>query len=107
MIVFPEAFISGYPNWIWLIPNSKGAELNKLYVELMNSAISVPDINTDKLGKAAKQAGINVAIGMHERNIEKSGTSLYNSILFINDRGDILGKHRKLIPTGGERLIWA
>jgi len=107
LIVFPEAFISGYPDWIWLIPNSKGAELNKLYVELMNSAISVPDINTDKLCKTAKEAGINVAIGMHERNTEKSGASLYNSILFINDRGDILGKHRKLIPTGGERLIWA
>lgn len=107
LIVFPEAFIPGYPDWIWLIPNSKGAELNKLYVELMNNAISVPDIHTDKLRKAAKDAGINVAIGIHERNTEKSGTSLYNTILFINDRGDILGKHRKLIPTGGERLIWA
>lgn len=107
VIVFPEAFISGYPDWVWLIPNSKGAELNELYIQLVENAVSIPDNATDKLCKAAKSAGINVVMGMHERNTEKSNASLYNSLLFINDDGSILGKHRKLIPTGGERLIWA
>lgn len=107
LIVFPEAFISGYPDWVWLIPNSKGAELNELYVKLVENAISVPDNSTSKLCEAAKQAAISVVIGMHERNSETSGTSLFNSLLFINDEGIIAGKHRKLIPTGGERLIWA
>jgi len=107
LIVFPEAFISGYPDWVWLIPNSKGAILNELYVELVNNAVSIPDDSTDKLCEAAKLAGINVVIGMHERNSETSNASLYNSLLFINEDGSILGKHRKLIPTGGERLIWA
>lgn len=107
LIVFPEAFISGYPDWVWLIPNSKGAELNELYVKLVENAVSIPDNATDKLCKAAKEAGINVVMGMHERNSETSNSSLYNSLLFINDEGEILGKHRKLIPTGGERLVWA
>ncbi|MTI89444.1 MAG: carbon-nitrogen hydrolase family protein [Balneolaceae bacterium] len=107
VIVFPEAFISGYPDWVWLIPNSKGAELNELYVKLVDNAVSIPDNATDKLCKAAKSASINVVMGMHERNTEKSNASLYNSLLFISDEGTILGKHRKLIPTGGERLIWA
>lgn len=107
MVVFPEAFISGYPDWIWLIPNSKGAVLNELYLELVENSISVTDQYTDKLCKAAKQAGVFVAIGIHERNSEASGSSLYNTLLFINEKGEIAGKHRKLIPTGGERLIWA
>ena len=107
LIVFPEAFISGYPDWVWLIPNSKGADLNELYIKLVENAVSVPDDSTDKLCKAAKAANINVIIGMHERNSETSSASLYNSLLYINDQGKIIGKHRKLIPTGGERLIWA
>ena len=107
LIVFPEAFISGYPDWVWLIPNSKGAELNELYVKLVDNAISIPDDSTKKLCNVAKQAEVNVVIGMHERNSETSGTSLFNSLLFINQEGVITGKHRKLIPTGGERLIWA
>lgn len=106
LIVFPEAFISGYPDWVWLIPNSKGTALNDLYVKLVENAISVPEESTDKLCKAAKDANINVVMGMHERNVEKSGSSLFNSLLFIDETGNIIGKHRKLIPTGGERLIW-
>ena len=107
LIVFPEAYISGYPDWVWLIPNSKGTDLNELYLKLVENAVSVPDDSTIKLCKAAKTAGINVVIGMHERNTETSNASLFNSLLFINDKGSILGKHRKLIPTGGERLIWS
>ena len=107
LIVFPEAFISGYPDWIWLIPNNKGAELNDLYIKLVENAVSVPDNSTEKLCRAAKTAGVNVVMGVHERNTEKSNSSLYNTLLFINDKGSIIGKHRKLIPTGGERLIWA
>jgi nitrilase len=107
LIVFPEAFISGYPDWVWLIPNSKGADLNELYLKLVENAVSVPDNTTIKLCKAAKKANINVVIGMHERNSETSSASLFNSLLFIDDKGNILGKHRKLIPTGGERLIWS
>ncbi len=107
LIVFPEAFISGYPDWVWVIPNSKGADLNKLYVQLVENAVSVPDDSTAKLCKAAKEANINVVMGMHEKNTETSGASLYNALLFISDQGEIIGKHRKLIPTGGERLIWA
>lgn len=106
LIVFPEAFIPGYPDWVWLIPNSKGADLNKLFVELVENSVSVPDNSTDLLCKAAKENSINVVIGMNERNTESSNSSIFNSMLFIDDQGNIIGKHRKLMPTGGERLIW-
>jgi len=68
--------------------------------------VSVPDEATAKLCKVAKQAGVNVIMGMHERNTETSNASLFNSLLFIDNHGEIIGKHRKLIPTGGEPLIW-
>lgn len=107
LIVFPEAFIPGYPDWVWVVPNSKSKILNDLYAELVKNSVTIPDKSTDKLCKAAKEAKINVIIGMNERNGESSNSSLYNTILFIDENGKIGGKHRKLIPTGGERLIWA
>jgi nitrilase len=107
LVVFPEAFIPGYPDWVWVIPNHKNVELNKLYSELVQNAISIPDESTDLLCAAAKKAKIHVVMGINERNNEASNASLYNTLLFINDQGNLIGKHRKLIPTGGERLVWA
>jgi len=106
LILFPEAFIPGYPDWVWVLKNSQGAELNALYVELLNNAVSVPDDSTQKLCKAAKESGIYVGIGINERNSEGSDASLINSLLIINDKGEIETTHRKLIPTGGERTVW-
>ncbi len=106
LIVFPEAFLCGYPDWTWLIPNSRKAELDELYEVLLAQSVSVPDQATGRICQAAREAGINVVVGINERNAEKSGASLYNSLLFIDADGNILGTHRKLIPTGGERLIW-
>ena len=107
LVVFPEAFIPGYPDWVWLVPGSNGKELNELYVELVANAVSIPDSATGKLCETAGKANIMVAVGIHERNTESSQGSLYNSLLFIDHIGNIMGVHRKLIPTGAERLIWA
>lgn len=107
LIVFPEVFIAGYPDWVWVVPNGKKAILDELYCELLENAINVPDETTNSLCKAAKDAKIHVVIGMHERNSEASNASIFNTMLFIDSEGKIMGKHRKLIPTGGERLVWA
>ncbi len=107
LVVFPEAFIAGYPDWIWVVPNGKAAMLNELYAELLENSLTIPSAATKKLCQAAKSAKIHVAIGIHERNTEASNASIYNTLLFIDDRGKIMGKHRKLVPTGGERLVWA
>lgn len=106
LAVFPEVFISGYPDWVWTVPNSNGAILNELYSLLLETAVSIPDSSTQKLCRAAKSANINVVMGVHERNREASNSSLYNTLLYISSEGEIIGTHRKLIPTGGERLVW-
>jgi nitrilase len=107
VIAFPEAFIPAYPDWAWAVPAGEGGILADLYATLLDQAVTIPSVTTDALGRAAKQAVAYVVIGINERNVEGSGGSLYNTLLYIGPDGRILGKHRKLIPTGGERLIWA
>ena len=107
LIVFPEAFIPSYPEWVWAIPSGEQGLLNELYAELLTNAVTIPSDATDRLCRAAKLANAYVVMGMSERNVEASGASLYNTMLYIDAQGEILGKHRKLVPTGGERLVWA
>jgi nitrilase len=107
LVVFPEAFVSGYPDWVWTVPPARKALINELYKELLENAVTIPDQSTQRMCKAAKQAGVYLAVGVNERNSEASNSSLFNTLLYIGPDGNILGKHRKLIPTGGERLMWA
>ena len=107
LVVFPEAFLPTYPFWIWFVPAGKTPVLRELYAELLDNSVTVPSDATDRLGEAARSAGVYVAMGINEINAEASGTTLYNSILYFDSDGQILGKHRKLVPTAGERLVHA
>ena len=95
----PEAFLPGYPYWaIMLAPT----EINEFNNKLFNEAVEIGGRETDVLAKAAKDAGCGVVMGMHERD----GGTLYNTLLFIDEHGEIIGRHRKLVPTSHERMIW-
>ncbi len=107
LVVFPESFLSGYPDWTWVVPGAQGALLAELYTRLVDNAVRVGDAATQELCAVAQRNGIHVVMGMHERNAEASDASLYNTLLFIDDHGKILGKRRKLVPTGAERMIHA
>lgn len=107
LAVFPEGFIPTYPLWTWFIPPYKTAELRELYSELLENAVAVPSRETAQLCQAAAAAGVSVVMGVNERNAEASGTSLYNTLLFIGSDGRLLGKHRKLVPTVAERIVHA
>jgi nitrilase len=107
LVVFPEAFVPGYPLWVWSIAAGRTQELRALYAGLLDQAVTVPSPAVDRLCDAARTAGAYVAIGINERNAEASGSSLYNSLLFIGAEGQVLGVHRKLVPTAGERLVHA
>jgi len=107
LAVFPEAFVPGYPLWAWFIPAGHTHPLRDLYAELLANAVAVPSEATERLCDAAREAGVVVAIGINEVNSEASATTIYNTLLYIGANGTLLGKHRKVMPTGGERLVWA
>ena len=99
LVVFPETFLPGYPYWIWTHTPRDGAPL---FFELFANSIVVGSTQTDRLGAAARQAGVYVAVGVSERD----GGTLYNTLLYFDNQGDIVGRHRKLQPTNAERIIW-
>jgi nitrilase len=102
LVAFGEAFIPGYPDWVWRCkPWSEGRDW---YSRLLDNAVVVPSAATEALGAAARRARSYVAIGVNER-VPHGGT-LYNTYLYFSPDGALLGKHRKLMPTGGERLVW-
>lgn len=107
LVLFPETFVPAYPDWVWSVPPGDDGTLNDLYAEYLENSVEIPGPTVQRLCRAAKEARVHVAIGVSERNVEASGTSLYNTLLYIDGHGRVMGKHRKLVPTGGERLVWA
>jgi len=100
LVVFPESFVPGYPDWVWRHQPWRDAEW---YARFQDEAVDTTGPHLDKVRAAAEAAGVWVALGITERG--DSG-SLYNSVVYIDRAGEIAGLHRKLIPTGPERLVW-
>ena len=103
MVAFPEVFISAYPYWNWIMNPVQGS---KWFKQLYLSSITYDGPEMQKICKVAQECNINVVIGINERDIRKTGT-LYNTSVIISDHGEILGRHRKLVPTWAEKLTWA
>ncbi|MDX1740088.1 MAG: carbon-nitrogen hydrolase family protein [Rhodothermales bacterium] len=107
LVVFPEAFLPCYPLWVWFVPPGHTHPLRELYSVLHANSVTIPGPRIDRIRQAAAESGVTVAIGVNERNSESSDSTLYNTLVFIGSDGELLGRHRKLIPTAGERLVWA
>lgn len=101
LIVFPEAFLPGFP--YWSMNMNKGPEWSGIWAEYLRHSIEVPGEEVDTLCQAAKRADACVVIGINERDTKYEGR-MYNSILFISHRGEVMGVHRKINPTIGELL---
>jgi len=104
LAVFPEAFISVYPKGLdfGCRLGMRSAEGREDFRRYWASAVEVPGPYTDILGAAARENKIHLVIGV----IERDGGTLYCTALFFSPEGKLLGKHRKLMPTAMERLIW-
>jgi nitrilase len=107
LIVFPEAYLPGYPTWIWrLRPGGDMALGNQLHAELRNNAVDVAAGGLDPICEAAAQRGVVVVMGLNEVDSEFSGSTLFNTVVVIGSDGTILNRHRKLMPTNPERMVW-
>ncbi len=106
LIIFPELFIPTYINaavWGRGLASFGTANAKRAWLRLWQNSVEIPSHTTDRLSKTARDANAVVAIGLHER--ESKSRSLYNTLLFLNSDGTLLGKHRKLMPTNHERMV--
>jgi nitrilase len=99
LVVFPEAFVPGYPDWVWR--TTPWAD-NEWYARFADQSVEISSPACDALGAIAADTDTYLVIGANERD----GGTIYNTLLYFAPDGALLGKHRKLIPTGGERLVW-
>lgn len=101
LIAFPEVFVAGYPYWNWIMTPVQGS---KWYEELYKNSVAVTDPCMNSLYAAAKEYKMNIVIGINERG--ESYGEIYNTNLIIDHNGNVIGKHRKLVPTWAEKLTW-
>ena len=104
LVVFPEAFVGGYPKGLDFgarlgLRTDEGREDFRRYFE---SAIELHGPQSELLGEAARSAGVHLVVGV----IERDGGTLYCTALMYSPEGSLLGKHRKLMPTALERIVW-
>ena len=108
LVLFPEAFIPAYPRGLsfGMVVGSRTLEGRRIWQMVWESAVEIPSAATEALGKVVRETGVHLAMGVIERDGQFSGGTLYCTLLYFGPDGQIDGKHRKLKPTGAERLIW-
>jgi len=104
LVLFPEAFLSGYPRGLdfGAVVGSRSDQGREDFRRYWDSSVDVPGPTVDELGQAAGENHIYLVIGV----VERDGGTLYCSVLFFAPDGNLIGKHRKIMPTGSERLVW-
>jgi nitrilase len=104
LVVFPEVFISGYPRGFTfgVTIGNRTSEGREEYLRYWNGAIEVPGPASTRLSAIARENGVHLVVGVTER----AGGTLYCTVVFFGPDGTFMGKHRKLMPTALERVIW-
>ena len=103
LVAFPEAFVPGYPDWVWRT-RPWDADATALYARLYDQAVVAGSPAAEVLAETAGRLGIWLSVGVDERDGQDS--TIYNTLLHFAPDGSLAARHRKLMPTGGERLVW-
>jgi nitrilase len=104
LVVFPEASVGGYPKGLTFGARmgSRTPEGREEFRRYFDAAVEVPGPDTTVIGNAAREHGVHLIVGV----VERAGSTLYCTALFFGPDGSLLAKHRKLMPTAMERLVW-
>ena len=107
-VLFPEAYIPAYPRGLAFgtVVGSRSPVGRKVWQRYWENTVEVPGPTTQILAAAAKKAQVYLAMGIIERDMQRSTGTLYCTLLYFGPNGRLLGKHQKLKPTAGECLIW-
>ena len=107
LVVFTEAFIPGYPTWIWrLRPGGDWNLSEELHQRLLTNAVKMESDDLEPLYEVARKHNVTIVCGIEERDSKLSQSTLYNTALIIGTDGTVLNRHRKLMPTNPERMVW-
>ncbi|HEV3345424.1 MAG TPA: nitrilase-related carbon-nitrogen hydrolase [Pirellulales bacterium] len=104
LVVFPEAFVGGYfkGHDFGVSVGVRSEAGRDEFRRLFENAVDVPGTATEFIGKVVREHGVHLLVGV----IEREGGTLYCTALIFGPDGSLLGKHRKLMPTAMERVIW-
>ena len=107
LLVFPEAYVPGYPTWIWrLRPGGDMALSGEIHALLLENAVDLAAADLQPVQDVAAGHGVTVVLGINEIDSAFSGTTIFNTVVVIGPRGSILNRHRKMMPTNPERMVW-
>jgi nitrilase len=107
LLVFPETYIPGYPAWIWrLRPGTDFDLTSEIHAQLVDNSVDLAADGLRLLRDAAAERKVVAVCGVHERDGDFSRATLYNTIVTIGSDGTIVNRHRKLVPTNPERMVW-
>jgi nitrilase len=110
LICFGETFLPGYPAWLDYCPEAalwNNPAVKETYAELRANSVVVPGPETESLAQAAGRLQVGIVIGVHERVNDAPGHgTLYNTLLFFGPEGQLVNRHRKIMPTFSERMVW-
>jgi nitrilase len=103
LVLFPETFVPAYPSSRWARALAVWGEGGKeLWARLARASVTVPSAETERIGSVAKEHSLVLAVGVNEL----SGGTLYNTLLVFTPDGQLAVRHRKLMPTNHERMVW-